>query len=356
MYKSLLVLLFYFILGSLSSQPATKVYTLNISNSSDEWPFRIEEVIDQRPIKGENIGYVSMGMNNNLVPAALPDSLDTYLEKVFNNYIGEGERKPLVMIVHDYTVGEYRTAFKEIATFEYQVEFAKRKDGELYSVFETSAISEHKGIDVTNGIKDLLLYGIREVLVKLKASNWQTTDGEEIDLDKGYELDLNQELTHGMYRNYNQFLKQEPFQTQHFSVKASNNGVNQYMPVNSNNKTIRKGGTKLIVYNDILYLNASLYSAGYTFSKPDLIGKYIYLEDRQSDAIATAAFGMAGALASSSKRSIVIESNTGKIHILANRDQAKYFLKNFPEVYDKFINTKMKSEDVKKAIEEIDEM
>ena len=91
------------------------------------------------------------------------------------------------------------------------------------------------------------------------------------------------------------------------------------------------------------------------FVKAKFIGKYIYFEDRFSDPMATVLFGLLGNAISSGPKPIILDTKTGLITILSQKNIERFLL-HYPDTAFKYRISKKKMKDKEAAIIEINKL
>lgn len=98
-----------------------------------------------------------------------------------------------------------------------------------------------------------------------------------------------------------------------------------------------------------LYVNATSYSNENHYAKAKHYGKFIFFEDRVSNASSAAAFGLTGALASNKVRAIILNTDNGRIEILSKTSIIP-LIKGYEDILATFNNSKQNQEDIEQAI------
>lgn len=140
--------------------------------------FYLESVVDGRGNKS-NIGFVMKGAFNKKVKAELKGGLEPSISAFYNYALTKDTlQTPIIMRVVFLFISEKTNGATETGTAEIKVEFYKR-DGDQYGkVFETQAIQEESGLDVTAGHEQRLRKILESVILSFNNSDWKNVDPE----------------------------------------------------------------------------------------------------------------------------------------------------------------------------------
>jgi len=171
----LLVLLFIlFSQQKISAQSETVV----IKNSLLRLPnqqFYLLGVLDGRTDKSE-IGYFTKGPFNKRVPANFTGTLEDAFSSYLNFALSKDTTKTsIVMKVMNFKISEREDGTDEIGKAELQVIFYVSDKDKLAKVFQTEAIAEEKGADISLSHERRIRKVLENVLMGFNNSGWQET-------------------------------------------------------------------------------------------------------------------------------------------------------------------------------------
>lgn len=343
---------------SIQSQKKKHIVELKIKKELPVDNFYISEIIDNRIIK-DNIGFAQKGLLNKKVPAVLPDSLEVYLKEKLEILVPKKENStPITLIIHEFNVSERTTAFSEKGMFRTQIEFAKKAGDKLLSLWYCESEVEKGGMDVTKGHRKRVLKGISECIESFNKSDWQNTEGSLIDKSTKVSYDYSKVPKAGLYASFSQLAKNNPMNIRDYRLKPKKGKkYPKYKLLDKNGKKINKRVVFISDGKDI-YINASRYSYDTHFVKSKMIGRYIYFEDRVSDADAALAFGLIGAAISNQGTGIVVDTKDGMAYLL-NKKNTLQILEPYPGLKEKYLKRRKgsKKDALKKlVIKTINEM
>lgn len=189
----LLVMLFIlFSPQKISAQSDTVV----IKNSLLRLPnqqFYLQGVLDGRTDKSD-IGFFTKGPFKKKVPAnfngTLEDAFSTYLNFALSK---DSTKTPIVMKVMNFKISEREDGSDEIGKAELQVVFYVSDKDKLAKVFQTEAVAEEKGADISMSHERRIRKVLENVLMGFNNSAWQQTPlvYEPMALVKSQSTDVN---------------------------------------------------------------------------------------------------------------------------------------------------------------------
>lgn len=164
-------------IGSIQAQSEQ----IELKNSLIRLPnqnFYLQSVVDGRGNKS-NIGFVMKGAFNKKVKAELKGGVESSISEFYNYALTKDTTQtPIIMRVVFLYISEKTNGAIETGTAEIKVEFYKRQ-GDLYGkVFETEAIKEETGLDVTSGHEQRLRKTLETVILSFNNSTWQNVEPE----------------------------------------------------------------------------------------------------------------------------------------------------------------------------------
>lgn len=174
-FSCLLVMLFtLFSYQKISAQSETVI----IKNSLLRLPnqqFYLLGVLDGRTEKS-NIGFFTKGPFNKKVPA----NFNGTLEDAFSSYLNfalskDSTKTPIVMKVTNFNISEREDGTNEIGKAELQVTFYVSDKDKLAKVFQTEAVAEEKGTDISLSHERRIRKVLENVLMGFNNSTWQET-------------------------------------------------------------------------------------------------------------------------------------------------------------------------------------
>jgi hypothetical protein len=344
-----IVTLLLFTINSFA-QKKSHVVEINVENSLSQIDFRISKIIDNRLIK-DNIGFAQKGMLNKRVPAILPDNFEPYLKTLFSKLlIPKKDSIELVAIIHEFNVSEQTKTFSEFGNFRIQIEFAKIKNEQLYSVGFVEHQIEEKGMDVTKKHSNRALEGIIYCLNEFNKNNWKNSEGELIELENNnLKFDYNSIPKPGLYSSFTKMSQNTPFLETGYKIdKRAKKKYPKYFIFDEDGKKIKK---RIMGFSDgeNIYVNASRYSFESHYVKSKRIGKYIYFEDRFSDPMAAVMFGLLGTVLSNTANGIILDTETGLVTIL-NYENLTKLLSEHQDILNEFKSSKKRLIDIENAI------
>ena len=351
--RKLLTLIFPLLFSSnIYCQNGVHLVTLKTKPKFPFKDFYISEVIDQRVVR-DNIGTLPIvDAWRNLYGwelAFFPTYFESYLQQVLNELIKVKKGEPIILIIHEFNISEIDETWARFGRFRFRLEFAYRKDNRLYSIFYTEGSVKGKGSNIRKGHPSSILFGLKKAFTDFDNSNWKEIEGEEMELYEIIGLDFNKVPRKGLYDNFIRLAWDDPFQEDNYTLKDLGSEYSFYVVQDSLGKKFNKKIDYVSDGKDI-FLNSSLITGvDVNFIKSLFIGKYIYFEAEFSNPSASGNFGVIGAIASNSLRGIILDTETGLIHIL-DKTGTKNFLENYPEELEKYLSSEKKLADRRKAI------
>lgn len=353
-------LLFFFLLGiTFVSFGQKKFHVITLEKEVDPVSTNIKcvEVIDRRLIK-TNIGFAQKGLSNRKVLAQLEGPFEETVKRTVNRIMASEENaQEVVFVIHEFNVSERTSAMKERGICRIEIEFAVKKDSSYFSLGSHFFGREQGGADVTKKHPDRILTCLSKCIEKFMESGWDGSLGEEIDLSElsANAYDFTQIPEKGLYASFNTLGRNKPmpdFENEFFRQDEKTK-IERYIfkPVDKADKLKR---VMFISDGENLYMHASRYCYQKYFIKAQHYGRYIYFEDKFSDANAGVAFGLIGYAATNKSRGIILDTTNGKVSLL---DDSLIFncSKDFPDILAVYKDSKRKLADRKKAIIQINE-
>lgn len=312
--------------------------------------YQITEIIDKRVIK-DNVGFAQKGMANRKVLAKFSKPFKKHLLNVTQKLVNSSKGDSIVLLVHDFHVSEVTKAMSESGIFRYHLEFAKRIDRKLYSLWSTEGTIEESKLEVTNSHPKRILAGIKKALVEFDNNYPKELKGKLIDINKYYRFEYWNGFKKGLYSSFIKLAKNEPFQVEGYTVKANEGEFPKYFILDLAGKKIKKG---VVYFSDgiDLYMHASRYCYHNHYTKSKMIGKYIYFEDHFPEASAGLLFGAIGAAATLRGKGVILNTETGLVQEL-DEETFHNLASKYPDVYADYKQTKWKLADKKTAIQKI---
>jgi len=171
----LLVLLFsLFSFLKMSAQSETVVIKKSLLRLPNQ-QFYLINVLDGRTDKSE-IGFFTQGPFNKRVPAnfggTLEDAFSSYLNFALSK---DSTKSPIVMKVINFKISEREDGAEEIGKAELKVEFYVSDKDKLAKVFQTEAVAEEKGADISLSHERRIRKVLENVLMAFNNSAWQET-------------------------------------------------------------------------------------------------------------------------------------------------------------------------------------
>lgn len=301
----------------------------------DSLNFNVESVLDHRLVKS-NIGYAQKGAFNKKVTAVFPDSLNTYLQPILKKMVvPKPGKRNITIAITDLVIYEVTKATSETGYCRVQMEFLEKTDNGFLSYASAFADVENKGLDVTVGHSKRIIKALVECLYKFDNLDFLKLQPEEYLVNNRETYDYKGIPKKGIYSTFFKMTRNIPDTITNYTLKKrGSKRLEKYYLYDSEDKIIRR--RKMAVSDsENIYIHASNYSYDSHYVKSKHVGKYIYFEDRYSDPIMAASFGLIGALASNIKHGIILNTETGLVKIL-NERVIKELLKNNAELYKKY--------------------
>lgn len=327
-----------FMCMSMFSQKKAHVVQLTKFPKIDSLNFNVENVLDHRLVKS-NIGYAQKGAFNKKVTAVFPDSLDTYLKPIIKEMIiPKPGNKNIIIAISDLVVYEVTKATSETGYCRIQMEFLEKTDNGFLSYASAFADVENKGLDVTVGHSKRIIKALVECFNQFNELDFSKLEPEEYLINNTKPYNYKVVPKKGIYSTFFKMTKNLPDTLINYTLKKKGSKrLEKYYLYNSEDKIIRRRKMALSDGENI-FIHASNYSYDSHYVKSKHVGKYIYFEDRYSDPIMAASFGLIGMLASNIKHGIILDTETGLVKIL-NEKVIKELLKNNYELYKKYQNS-----------------
>jgi hypothetical protein len=336
-----------------------KMHFIKLENGSAlHTDFYINEVQDNRQIQ-ENIGIAQKGMMNKQVPANFKEDFSLHLQNYFNSILPPAQEKQALTIkFHKLYISERTSATSELGTCEVMLEFLRNENDNLISLGTFQSSVEGKGMDVTPKHDERIKDAIDICVAKFSATNWKNATIAETNETPPSKQQFNPKmlLNKGLYYDFEDIVNNAPKQDLQYRIKtlANNKKVTHFQVLQPDkNKRIKN----LFGYSDgqHIYLKSSRYTQSDYFIKSKMIGRYIYFEDQYSSPEAAAAFGLIGAAASTRHTGIVLDTKTGIVTVLNNKNMEN-LLKDYPELLNEYKLGKRKIEDDQNMIARINKL
>lgn len=146
--------------------------------------FFLQSVIDGRG-NNENIGFVMKGAFNKRVDADLFGGLEKSFGEFYTYALTKDTLKtPIIMRVVFLYISEKNNGTNETGKAEIKVEFYKVEGNRLGKVYETEAIAEETGEDVTAGHERRLRKVLETIILSFNNSDWATVDPEYVEAER----------------------------------------------------------------------------------------------------------------------------------------------------------------------------
>ena len=138
--------------------------------------YYLETVVDGRGNQND-IGFIMKGSFNKKVKADLKGGVVPSLNQFYQYALNRDTLKtPIVMRVVFLYISEKTNGASETGKAEMKVEFYKREGDQFAKVFETEAISEEEGVDVTSGHERRIRKVLESVILSFNNSEWQSVE------------------------------------------------------------------------------------------------------------------------------------------------------------------------------------
>lgn len=335
-------------LFSISSNAQEKAHFVSLKGETIQvlTDFECSNVIDKRIVQ-DNIGIVQVGLTNRKTVAKLEGGFEMAIQKRANEImINNTDPEQIIFIIHELRISERTTFSSERATCSIDIEFAKKKNSTLYSLGQYSFEMDRGGLEITAAHDNLITMCLKRSIDEFSNSNWKEKEGKPINLEeitKNYSL--KEVPPSGCYASFNKLANgveipefkgrliniSEGANSEHYKLKALER------------KDLKK---KAVFLSDgtHLYVHGSKYSTNNYFIKSREYGKYILFVDTLTDPLATASFGLTGAIVSTRRVGIVLDTSTGEIAIIKD-DVVRRLGKSHPTIVRKYFNSKKKLDD-----------
>tara|TARA_B100000929_G_scaffold248496_1_gene207528 strand:- start:104 stop:1195 length:1092 start_codon:yes stop_codon:yes gene_type:complete len=349
----------FVVLGMLPISAQEKMHLIKLENGTAlHADFYFNEVQDSRQIQ-ENIGVAQKGMMNKQVPANFTENFSLHLQSYFNSILASApEKQALTVKFHKLYISERTSATSELGICEVKLEFLRNENDNLISLGTFQSSVEGKGMDVTPKHGERIKEAIEICIAKFSATNWKNATIVEINEAPAIKHQFNSKLVlnKGLYFDFEDIVNNAPKQDLKYRIKTlgeNKKSAHYQVLQQEKNKRIKN----LFGYSDgqHIYLNSSRYTQSDYFIKSQMIGRYIYFEDQYSSPQAAAAFGLIGAAASTKHTGIVLDTETGIVRVLNNKNMED-ILKEYPELLNEYRQGKKKIEDDRNMIAKINKL
>ncbi|WP_010522037.1 hypothetical protein [Aquimarina agarivorans] len=339
MIKNFTLHLFLFLSLISFSQKKSHTVEIKIKEPIVDFGYNVVKVIDNRLVK-TNIGFAQKGMFNKRFPAILPESFEPYMLKILQTLIPNKETsKDLILVFNELNVSEHTKATAEIGRARIQIEFLKSKEDQLILIGEAEAQIESKGLDVTKKHGIRILKGIVACIEQSKKEMDYDSEGIVYNFDQKTDFDFTKIPQKGLYASFNKLALGDTIDLgkKYQLQKKGTKTYPKYFLKDENNKRIKK---RMMAISDgeSIYIHASRYSYDFHYTKSKEIGRYIYFEDKFTDPVAAAVFGLMGAAMSNVGRAIVLDTKTGLVKIL-NEKTINEIVQDFSEIKKDYNNS-----------------
>jgi hypothetical protein len=137
--------------------------------------FYLQGVLDGRTEKSD-IGFITKGPFNKRIPAKFSGSLEDAFFSYLNFALSKDSTKtPIVMKVMNFQISEREDGTDEIGKAELQVIFYVSDKEKLAKVFQTEAVAEEKGADISLSHERRIRKVLESVLMSFNNSAWKET-------------------------------------------------------------------------------------------------------------------------------------------------------------------------------------
>lgn len=343
---SLLLLLSLPILAQKTHYIKLKTTPLVLPNRN----FFIAKVIDNR-LNKDNIGMVQKGLVNDKYPADFAKPLADYLAEKVQEMLPFSEGQVSIYLqVNALYITERTTFSAETGTASIDVDFINPKDSLSYGNF-TAEVS-NKGVEVTGGHDRRILEGLTKCLTNFNATNWQGVERTEAVVQEGW--NFSQVPPRALFSSFKNLKRNQPMERGVFDIRSNSNKKFPYYKVYKEGSRKQIKDVSIISNGTHLYLHVSNYHVGNYFIKSQLLGRYIYFEDRFHNQAAAIAFGALGGAASTKHYSIVLDTETGEVKVL-RKEEMRNLLVDYPDLMAKYEEGKHKPAAIKLLIEELNQ-
>lgn len=357
MHHKPLVFIFLFQLLSFCVFSQEKIHRVNLApkKAVGEKNFFVTSVIDNRENKA-NIGFAQIGFLNKKVPAKFEHDFEFHLMRAFIVLLPMSrEKEQLIVRVNKLYITEETMDETELGVCEIEMEFLKEEDTTLIVLKKCNAIVQGTDVDATGKHDKRIIKAITDCINQYSNSIWKESDYEYVvgNDEVRYKYDYKAPLKKGLYFKYDNLIRNNPVDSIGYELKQINN--NDETPhFQIYNKKTDKRIKRLLGFSDgkYIYLNARSYTSANYFVKSELIGRYIYFEDKYYSDVAAVAFGIIGGLLTYKHVGIVLDTKRGEVKVLDNLTM-ETILTPHPEILAKYKSKDKSIELTRTTIEEV---
>jgi len=240
-------LLFVLLLLPLLSKSQDKVLFIELENEKFEIAnrdFYISKVIDER-IEKDIIGVSQKGMFNKKIDTKFKDGLEVTLDNFIQNSMPKEQGQRAVLIkIRELQISELTEVMSETGTAWVKMDFFAYNDSnQLVKVFQTGSKAENTiSYDVTKYHEKRIRHIIVDCLEKFSTSIWMDYLTTPLVNRQEMELFISDDLTRGLYKNFEEFLSNKPSITDGYYIKSKPrkhvkwNKTNSYLIKHSDSK------------------------------------------------------------------------------------------------------------------------
>ena len=316
----------------------------------DSLDYYVSTVVDKRPSK-ESIGVIQKGVLNKKWPAKFKNGIENEVLGYLTNLMPPRDHKEaLTVVIHNIWISERIKISAEYGVAEVTIEIF-RSDDMINSLGKYSSLVESRGLDVTKAHPRRVRMAIFDCIEYFKDRPIFGASHQSLNFDNG----IPDSLKIGFYKDFNQLINNQPIVKDDrvsMSRKTINSVVKRYT-INRVDKPNKK-------HKDYMYFDgkAILINGGYVggnrqyYLRNCTTGRYLLFIDRYSDS--DNSFGVIGYVASSKIRNKLLDMSTGFIKEI-NDEQMLNILISESDIYNKYMYSDKKAEDIKIAIQALND-
>lgn len=328
--QTVLVAFVSLLVASTAEAQRRKEYLVELGTAKplDVSGFYFSAVEDARSA-GEVIGSAQVGMNNRRVQARLAEPLEFAGFRTVNMLVRPRKSAtPLTLRITDIHVGEHTTFSSErgFASVAGEVIYVA-PDSTRIVLYRSEAAEEKGGLDVTGSLGRLVVESMRSLIREFARTDWQTaieSGGVGVVTAPTYRGDTTAGFPYHAVPDEALYVKARDFASdtrsdQPFKVVQRGSGPGASYAIKAERGS-RPPRVFAATYKGVLYLSATVANGGYAgkrqLLRSEFVGPYAYFTIAKTNVAAGAAFGLAGAAASTKVLGVALDTRSGVVHVL----------------------------------------
>jgi len=357
------IICFLICLMTLQSEAQQQYRIIKLSPYAlSDYDFYCDQVIDKR-METYHISkpFPKNYDNNNRTLLIFEEDFTLYSEQVLNKFLPKKQSKEkLIFVFHEFYFFYDKISTKVECSMK--IEIVQKREDLYYSMGFAEAKSKKTISLNSKGYNKLYIKALNEALKPFKENDWSNTKGKQIENTfERVKWDANNLPPEGYYLNFGELVKGNFIKDKSLAMKPKViNNYPRFLLFKDGKKSKERVMFVLNGEGDI-YVHASKYHVGNYYLRAEISGKYIYFEDRYSDAqgggvgggiVGGAIGGLIAHAASNTLTGIVLDTETGIVKLLNERVLFS-IIREHPDLIKEYRVSKRKVEDRRLILEKL---